>query len=231
MRLKAIDALRGSAILAMIAYHFCYDLRYYGVLTADFEHSPFWLTARSSILSSFLLLAGISLVLAVRANSSPAKFWRHIGIIAFCAVAVSAGSYALFPRTFIWFGVLHAIAVSLVLARPLVAHPALAFALGVAVIVAGVGFAHSDFNRLPLAWIGFMTVKPATEDYVPLFPWTGVLLLGVALGDTLYRRNWSAVAGAQRWPAWLAFLGRHSLAVYMLHQPLLIGVLWLALKA
>jgi len=230
-RIEGIDALRGAAILAMIAYHFCFDLRYYGVLNADFEHSPFWLTARSLILSSFLLLAGISLVLAVRANPSPAKFWRRVGVIALCAIAVSAGSYALFPKTFIWFGVLHAIAVSLVLARPLVARPALALALGLAVLVAGVGFAHASFNQIHLAWIGFMTVKPATVDYVPLFPWTGVLLLGVALGHTLCRNNWSAAAGAQRWPGWVAFLGRHSLAVYMLHQPLLIGVLWLALKA
>ena len=230
-RVSRVDALRGAAILAMIAYHFCFDLRYYGVLNADFEHGPFWLTARSLILSSFLLLAGVSLVLAVRANSSPAKFWRHVGVIALCAIAVSAGSYALFPKTFIWFGVLHAIAVSLVLARPLVRRPALAFALGAAVVVAGVGFAHPGFNRLPLAWIGFVTVKPATVDYVPLFPWTGVLLLGIALGHTLYRNNWSAVIGGERWPGWIAFLGRHSLAVYMLHQPLLIGALWLALHA
>jgi len=230
-RLKGIDALRGAAILAMIAYHFCFDLRYYGVLNADFEHSPFWLTARSLILSSFLLLAGISLVLAVRTNPSPAKFWWHIGVIAVCAAAVSAGSYALFPKTFIWFGVLHAIAVSLVLARPLVARPALALALGVAVLVAGLAFTHAVFDHRALAWIGFMTAKPATVDYVPLFPWTGVLLLGVALGHILCRNNWSAAAGAQRWPGWVAFLGRHSLVVYMLHQPLLIGVLWLVLKA
>jgi len=230
-RLAGIDALRGAAIVAMIAYHFCFDLRYFGVLNADFEQSSFWLTARSLILSSFLLLAGVSLVLATRNNSSTARFRRQVGVIALCAVAVSAGSYALFPNTFIWFGVLHAIAVSLVLARPLVGHPALALVLGVAVIVAGVGFAHSSFNRLPWAAIGFVTVKPATEDYVPLFPWTGVLLLGIALGHTLGRDAARGFVNAQRWPAWLAFLGRHSLAVYMLHQPLLVGTLWLVLKA
>jgi len=228
-RLVVIDALRGVAIVAMITYHFCFDLRYFGVLNADFEHGLFWLTARSLILSSFLLLAGISLALAVRADSSLAKFWRHIGIIAMCAIAVSAGSYALFPKTFIWFGVLHAIAVSLALARPLVARPALALALGVAVIVAGVAFAHPSFDRLRFAWIGFMTVKPATEDYVPLFPWTGVLLLGVALAHRLGIDDRGIIVAAPRW-GWLPFLGRHSLAAYMLHQPLLIAVLWIALR-
>ena len=229
-RLKGIDALRGAAILAMIAYHFCFDLRYFGVLNANFEHGPFWLTARSLILSSFLLLAGVSLVLAVRANASLVKFWRHVGVIGLCAVAVSAGSYAFFPRTFIWFGVLHAIAVSLVLARPLVARPALAVAIGIIVIVAGLTFSHPVFDQRALAWIGFVTAKPATVDYVPLFPWTGVLLLGVGSAHLLLRSNQWLGAG-QRWPGWVAFLGRHSLAIYMLHQPLLIGALWLALKA
>jgi len=229
-RLKGIDALRGAAILAMIAYHFCFDLRYFGVFNADFEHGLFWLTARSLILSSFLLLAGVSLVLAVRASASPGKFRRHVAIITLCAVAVSAGSYALFPRTFIWFGVLHAIAVSLVIARPLVARPALALTIGIFMIAAGVTVTHPVFDQRALAWIGFMTGKPATEDYVPLFPWTGVVLLGVALGHALHRNNYSAIVGANRWPAWIAWLGRRSLAVYMLHQPLLIGALWLALK-
>src|SRR5437588_2675857 len=104
-RLASIDAIRAIALLAMIAYHFCFDLRYFGVIGADFEHDPFWLFARALILSSFLLLAGVSLVLADRNKISSARFWRHAAIIAGCALLVSASSYALFPVTFVWFGV------------------------------------------------------------------------------------------------------------------------------
>jgi uncharacterized membrane protein len=71
-------------------------------------------------------------------------------------------------------------------------------------------------------------MKPRTEDYVPLFPWAGVMLVGVALGHALVRNQFRTVTGLGRAPRVVAWLGRHSLAVYMLHQPLLFGALWLA---
>ncbi len=229
-RVPGVDALRAIALVAMIGYHFAFDLRYYGVIRTDFEHDPVCIAIRTAILSSFLLLAGVSLVLADRAAVSPARFWRHVATIAGCALLVSAGSYALFPRTFIWFGVLHAIAIALVLARPCVRRPALAAAIGVAVIVAGLTFQHAAFDRYALGWIGFMTAKPYTEDYVPLFPWMGAVFLGVALGHVLARRDFAALAPLAGAPRWLTAPGRHTLLIYMVHQPLLLGALWLALK-
>ena len=225
-RVTALDALRGLALLAMIAYHFSFDLRYFAVTQWDFYGDPFWLNARTLILSSFLLIAGVSLVLADRVPQSP-RFWRHVGIIGACAVAVSAASYALFPVSWIWFGVLHAMAVSLVLARPLVQWPVLALIIGIAVIVAGNQIAHPVFDHRALGWIGFMTAKPRTEDYVPLFPWAGVLLLGIAAGHALLRSEFRPIAMAAKLPRWVAWLGRRSLPIYMIHQPLLIGLLYL----
>ena len=229
-RLASIDALRAIALIAMIAYHFCFDLRYFGVIGADFEHDRFWLGARTLILSSFLLLAGVSLVLADVSNKmSSALFWRHVGTIAGCALLVSAASYALFPVTFIWFGVLHAIAVTLVLARPLVRYPRVALAVGTAIIAAGIVVSHAMFDHFALGWLGFMTAKPYTEDYVPLFPWAGVVFCGIAVGQALVRNRFAALAPIAAPPRWLAWLGRHTLAIYMLHQPVLLGMLWIVL--
>jgi uncharacterized membrane protein len=227
-RIVAIDALRAIALWAMIAYHFCFDLRHFGVTRFDFERDWGWLSARAAILSSFLLLAGVSLVLAER--RAPRSFWRHIAVIAGCALLVSAASYAMFPRTFIWFGVLHAIAVSLVLARPLARAPRAALALGVAVVIAGNLIRHLAFDNRMFGWIGFMTAKPPTEDYVPLFPWAGVVFIGVWLAHAWSARRFAAPAALARAPRWLVWMGRHSLIVYMIHQPLLIGALWLALR-
>ncbi|MFO1324808.1 MAG: heparan-alpha-glucosaminide N-acetyltransferase [Burkholderiales bacterium] len=223
--MAALDVVRGAALVAMIAFHFSFDLASFRVVAWDFYRDPFWLHARTAILSTFLLIAGVSLVLAESTPRGRTRFWRHVARIAACALLVSAGSYAMFPNSFIWFGVLHAIAVSLVLIRPLAAHPRAALAAGVAAIVAGNVVTSPWFDGRPWGWVGFATVKPVTEDYVPLFPWTGVMLVGIAAGHALVRTGFRALAPFARGPRALAWLGRHSLAVYMIHQPLLIGLL------
>ncbi|HET9046495.1 MAG TPA: heparan-alpha-glucosaminide N-acetyltransferase [Casimicrobiaceae bacterium] len=229
-RIAAIDALRAVAVYAMIGYHFAFDLRYFGVIRADFEHDPVCLVIRGAILASFLLLAGVSLVLADRAGVSARRFWRHVGEIAACALLVSTGSYLMFPKSYIWFGVLHAIALTLIIARPFARKPVAAAAIGFVVIAAGLLITSRAFDSRALGWIGFMTVKPYTEDYVPLFPWAGGVFLGIALGDFLARHNFAPIAALDRMPRWFTLLGRHTLLVYMVHQPILLGVLWLALR-
>jgi len=135
-----------------------------------------------------------------------------------------------FPRSYIWFGVLHAIALSLILIRPLATRPRAALVAGIAIIVAGNLAASPWFDQRTWGWLGFMTAKPITEDYVPLFPWTGVMLVGIAAGHALIRNEFRAVAPFGGAPRMLAWLGRHSLAVYMLHQPILIVLLYVVVR-
>ena len=229
-RLAAVDALRGIAIVAMVAYHLSFDLRLFGLARLDFEGDPFWLGARAAIVSTFLGLVGMSLVLARRAGVTAAQRWKRTATIAACALAVSVASWLAFPTSYIWFGILHCIAVASVVAWPFTRSPRLALACGAAVIVAGLVVTHPAFDSRALAWIGFTTHKPATQDYVPLFPWLGATLVGIAAGDALLRRSFTPIAFLADAPRPLAWLGRHSLAVYMVHQPLLIGVLALALR-
>jgi uncharacterized membrane protein len=85
------------------------------------------------------------------------------------------------------------------------------------------------FNDRWLNWIGFISRKPFTEDYVPLLPWLGVMWWGVAAGGWLLRERPALVQGSIPGAARpLAWLGRWSLSWYMLHQPLLIGLMLLA---
>jgi len=168
-------------------------------------------------------LVGISLVLADRAGDPPPHLWKRIGVIAGCALAASLGSWLLFPRSFIYFGILHAIAVASVLASPAVRHPRIALAIGVAMIGAAFLVSHPVFDLRALSWIGFTI----TEDYVPLIPWAGVVFVGVALGHALARRGFRDVRLFGALPG-LAWLGRHSLVIYMVHQPILLGILWAA---
>ena len=229
-RIAALDAFRGIAIVAMIAYHFCFDLRHFGVIRWDFEHDIRWLSARTAILSSFLLIAGISAVLARRNAASDARWLRHVLTIGAAALLVTVGSALVFPNSFIWFGVLHAIAVSLLLARPLIDRSRAAIAIGVVIIAAGLALSSPHFDNRLLGWLGFMTGKPVTEDYVPLFPWSGVLLLGIAAGHWLNARGFATIAPLARAPRMLQFLGRHGLVVYLVHQPILFGLLMLLVR-
>lgn len=230
-RVPAIDNLRGLAIVAMVAFHFSFDLRHFGFTTADFYRDPFWLHARTAILSSFLFLAGVSLVLAQSTEAGRARFWRQVARVAAAAMLVSVASYFVFPQRYIWFGVLHAIAVSLVLLRPLASRPWVALGLGIAVIVAGNVVASPVFDNRAWGWLGFMTAKPPTEDYVPLFPWAGVMLLGMAAAHFLRRTDFRGLAVLARLPALFGMLGRHSLAIYLVHQPVLFGLVYLAAMA
>ncbi|TMH28251.1 MAG: DUF1624 domain-containing protein [Betaproteobacteria bacterium] len=202
-RISAIDALRGAAILAMIGYHFAFDLSWFGVFRADFNNDALWLSLRAIIVSAFLLLVGVSLVLARLARISAHRFWKRIALIVLCALLVTAGSYFTFPQSFI-----------------------AALITGLAVVGIGLQVHLTLFDARWLNWIGMMTHKPATEDYVPIFPWLGVVLLGVAAGAWLARKDYRSLQPLSRSsPRLLNWLGRHSLLVHMVHQPVLPGIL------
>jgi uncharacterized membrane protein len=234
-RLAVIDALRGLAVAQMIVYHFIYDLNHYGWLQLRMLRDQPWVGWRTAIVTQFLLIVGISLMLRESFKPSFADFARRWAQVAAAALLVSAGSWLVFGPRFIWFGILHFIAVALLLARPLVQLGVWNLALGAAAIAAGLLLADPAFNSAPFSAFGFVTRKPRTEDYVPLFPWLGVVLLGVGLGALWQRHGWTV-------PAWLAPLDRHpprvltllgtwALTVYLVHQPLLMGALALARAA
>ncbi len=224
-RYAFIDALRGMAIVLMIAYHFSFDLNYHGWIHQDFNHAPFWLTARAGIVSLFLLLVGASLVLnAQRADST--SFWRRQYRLLAACIAVSLGSYLMFPQSFIFFGILHFILLASLLGRAFVKLYYANLFIAAALLLAGTAYTNPLFNTPWLQWIGFMTYKPFTEDYVPFFPWFGVVLAGIFLGRLLIQHPESLkidLLGTRQ----LALAGRHSLAIYLLHQPILLGILFL----
>jgi uncharacterized membrane protein len=229
-RIPLFDILRGVAIVLMASYHFCFDLNYDGFAQFDFHHDPFWLGSRTLILSLFLGLAGISLVLATAQGFNPRRFFRRLAWLAACAVTVSLASRMLFPDSWIFFGVLHFFFVASLLGLAFVRLYWANLGLGSLLVLAGV-MQHPFFDQPWLQWVGLMTHKPITEDYVPLLPWFGVVLIGMFLGKLFLRSSWD-----KRLPDWcgdhisarvLALAGRHSLLIYMAHQPVLLGLLGL----
>ena len=234
VRFDRLDALRGVAIVWMALFHFCFDLNFFGYLHPyqRFQFDPFWTVQRTCIVTLFLLCAGMGQAVAMDAGQGWPRFWRRWAQVAGCALLVSIGSALMFPRTWISFGVLHGIAVMLIVVR-LIAPPLLARGAageGALVVLAALAIAlprwvhHPVFDSRWTNWTGLVTHLPFTEDYVPLLPWLGVMLAGVLLGHRLLRQRPQALAGTV--PAALrplAVLGTWSLTFYMLHQPVLIG--------
>jgi uncharacterized membrane protein len=232
-RYDRLDALRGVAIVWMTAYHFCFDLNHFGWIRQNFYADPVWTWQRTAIVSLFLFCAGLSQAVAHAQGQGWPRFWRRWGQIAACALLVTLGSWFMFPRSYIFFGVLHGIAVMLVIVRLTAGWGRWLWLAGAVVIGAALlaPLAHAawpalDFlNRAPFHWLGLISRKPMTEDYVPVFPWLGAMWWGMAAGQWLLAR-WPLVlqgplaAGAGP----LAWMGRWSLSWYMVHQPVLIAM-------
>ena len=231
-RSNFIDSMRGSAVVLMVIYHFCYDLDHFKLVSFDFNNDPFWINFRSLIVSMFLTLVGVSLMLAHHKGIRWQHAMKRVLVLLACSLLISIVSYWLFPGRTIWFGILHFITVGSLLAIMFVKHPGYSFIIGVLLISIGNTVSDSLFNQPWLHWIGLMTHKPLTEDYVPLLPWFGVVLLGMAVGRTIARAAQRRLQGVSASPAlqWLALAGRHSLVIYLLHQPVLMGVLSLYVK-
>ena len=238
-RYDRLDLWRGCAMVWMACFHFSFDLNQYRIIPAqNFYGDPLWTTQRFCIVSMFLLGAGASQAVAIAVGQTWPRFWRRWAQIAGCALLVSLGSLWMFPRGWISFGVLHGMAVMLILLRLLgtrlpparLARAPLALAcLGAVAALAWMlphWVANRFFDTRLTNWVGLVTHLPPTEDYVPVLPWFGMMLAGYLVASLLLVHARLAFTGAI--PSFvrpLAVLGRWSLAFYMLHQPILIGSL------
>lgn len=238
-RYDSVDALRGFAMVWMTAFHFCFDLSHFGLWPQNFRADPFWTSQRTAIVSLFLFCAGLGQAIALHQGQGWGRFARRWAQVAGCAILVTAGSFVMFPQSFIYFGVLHGMAVMLLIARWSATWGVWLWLVGAVAI--GVPWVAQQmlsgpwseaapyFNARALNWLGLVSRKPYTEDYVPVLPWLGVMWWGVAAGQFLLARRSAGLS----WPLPrllqpLSLLGRWSLSYYMLHQPVMIGGLMLA---
>ncbi len=237
-RFEAVDALRGVAMVWMTTFHFSFDLNHFGFWPQDFYSDPFWTGQRTLILSLFLFCAGMGQAIALQQGQSWPRFWRRWALVLGGALLVTLGSWLMYPQSFIYFGVLHGIALMLIIVRLTARWGAWLWLLGgAAIALKFIGVSALDtgalspfsevFNSRSLNWLGLVTHKPITEDYVPLLPWLGLMWWGAAAGAWLAGRSGARFLA---WPLpaafkWLATLGRWSLSYYLLHQPVMIGAL------
>ncbi|ESY32434.1 DUF1624 domain-containing protein [Mesorhizobium sp. LNJC391B00] len=255
-RIVAIDVVRGIALIAMASYHFTWDLENFHYTDPGLTAVGWWKIYARCIASTFLFLVGVSLFLAHGRQIRWTGFWKRFAMVAVAAAAISAVTYFITPDSFIFFGILHQIALAsllgLLFLTPdsfiffgILHQIALASLLGLlflrlpswltlvvaAVVIAGpIYFRSEAFDHPALWWVGLSAINPRSNDYVPLFPWFGAVLLGIAaakFASTTGLLARLATLASGSWTRPLTFIGRHSLAFYLIHQPLLFGCVWL----
>ena len=232
-RFPEIDLARGLAIAMMVAYHALFDLAFTGVAEIPVT-TGFWKGFQLATATLFLGIAGISLSLsAARAGERMEKracvlkfLGRGTSIVA-AGMVITAVTLILIPRAPVLFGVLHCIGVSILLSPLFFRYRRLLPFAGAAVILPGVLALPVEGPSLLLP-LGVYPPGFSSLDWVPLFPWMGVVMLGIALGDTLYpggKRGFRVPSSLPDVPRAALWPGRHSLLLYFLHQPVLLSLL------
>jgi uncharacterized membrane protein len=235
-RLWEVDCLRGVAIVMMIIFHLMWDLSYFGITDVD-VFAGFWLWFQRATATLFLLVVGVSLHLSAMrvrlSQKSGAAVWlRQVrrGLIVFgCGLLVTLATWLVIREGFVVFGILHLIGLSVILAYPFIRLGPWNALLGLACIAAGAVVQRYTVDFPWLVWLGLRPRNFYTVDYFPVLPWFGMVLLGLFIGSIAYddRARRFALPALSTWPpVWLlSYLGRHSLLIYLIHQPVLIALL------
>jgi uncharacterized membrane protein len=195
-----------------------------------------WALFARLIAGSFLFLVGVSLVLAMRGGFRPRPFLRRLALVGGAAMLLTLVTWWLVSEDFIYFGILHCIAVASVLALPFLRLPVwTVLAAAVVCFAAPALFAAPVFDAPWLRWLGLMTYFPDTSDYEPGLPWFGAVLLGIAAArlalpvlETTAWANWKPSSAGARL---LTCAGQHSFGIYLLRQPVFLIALYLIVMA
>ena len=223
MRYLQLDFIRGVAILLMVVFHLCFDLNNFNFIDIDIYHrvDRDWFYFRMLILTLFISCVGISLALANEEKIDILNVVKRFIKLSFFSVLITVVSYITFPQTWIYFGVLHFITVASVMALLFVRLEWITLSLGILIV------ALFNLDIINMYWL-YEPLKEAlylpvrAEDLVPLTPWFGVVLIGIFIGK---KRLFLFPLPSNKFTEFIGLLGKHSLAIYLLHQPLFFGII------
>lgn len=245
-----IDTWRGVVVITMIIFHLLWDLWFFRILPEIVLYAGFWKYFQRFTACSFVFLAGVSLALAYQRHPEFSRFLQRGTQIFACGLIFSLAVW-LFQIGYVHFGVLHLIGLSTILAYPLLRYQWLnVFLWFVFYLIGGIFLLPEQVtwwlrflpyqtllwlsipvDTLWVVWLGITPARYYPVDFFPLFPYFGLVLLGVAVGNLIYNKSGRAFALPNLSEVspirFLRFLGSHSLPFYMIHQPVLIAILLL----
>jgi len=243
-RFIEIDLLRGLAITLMVFGHILWDLDYFGLVSMN---NVVYAALQKIVPPLFFLLIGMSLIVSkkrveFKTEQDENRYYKRLifrGLKIFSlGMIITIFSMILFPERVVLFGVLHCIGLSVVLSVPFLKYRNYNFlfalmALFSWTIIGQINVNNPTFLHL-VAGFHQADVWRYTVDYFPLLPWFGVCLLGMVIGDWLYssdKRMFRLPDLSNYRPVKVfSWLGQHSLAIYLVHQPVIAGALYIFMK-
>ena len=218
MRIDELDSLRATALVMMLISNFVSDLDYFGIMEVVKGDKWWWLARATAFL--FVSISGISYFLAHQKEYDFMITLKRTQRLIFWAFAITLVTYFFAPDAYIRFGVLHLLALASIVAFPVARKPLYAFGIGVFLLVIPLS---SNSN---LVWLGLQETGTFAVDYFPLNPWLGIFFIFLSAACKIYPAGKPVLSF--KWPEKWLWFGRNTLIVYVIHQPILIGLLILS---
>jgi uncharacterized membrane protein len=217
MRVFLLDLVRTLAIISMVIFHTNYDLKMFHLVPWDFN-TGFWYAFPRVIAFCFLYCVGVSLYLTHAKTLNWPSLKKRALKLGLSSLLISIVTYFLFPSQWVYFGTLHCIFLGSILGAPLVNRRKLSLLLFFTILT---GQYLLDYD---IKWISSILQRPSM-DFIPLYPWFWVILLGSLTAP--YLMKISTQIAPQRIPNWMSWPSKNSLEIYLIHQPLIFGSIWL----
>ena len=218
MRIDELDSLRATALVMMLISNFVTDLNYFGIMEVEKGDQWWWLARTTAFL--FVSISGISYFLAHQKQYDFLKTFDRTKNLIFWAFAITIITYVFEPSAYVRFGVLHLLALASIVAFPLARRPVYALGLGVVLLLLPLS------PNPNLVWLGLQETGTFAVDYFPLNPWLGVFFIFLAISSKIYPESKPLLNF--KWPERWLWFGRNTLPIYVIHQPILIGLLILS---